>query len=91
MKLNWKVRFNAKNKAFLARFAVAVLLPILGYYGLKTSDLTTWQAVLDVIVKALSNPYVLGMMVVNVINILPDPTTSGLSDSEQALTYTKPK
>ena len=91
MKLNWKVRFNAKNKAFLARFAVAVLLPILGYYGLKTSDLTTWQAVVDVIVKALSNPYVLGMMVVNAINILPDPTTSGLSDSEQALTYTKPK
>lgn len=91
MKLNWKVRFNAQNKAFLSRFAVAVLLPVLVYYGLEASDLTTWQSVFDVIAKALSNPFVLGTMVVNAINILPDPTTAGLSDSEQAMGYELPK
>ncbi len=91
MKLNWKVRFNAQNKAFLSRFAIAVFLPVLVYYGLEASDLTTWQSVWDIIAKALSNPYVLGTMVINAINILPDPTTAGLSDSDNAMNYTEPK
>ena len=40
---------------------------------------------------AISNHYVLGLCVVSVWNALNDPTTAGVSDSENALTYEEPK
>lgn len=86
-KINWKIRFTTKNKAFLARLALAVFVPILTYFGLKAEDLTTWPAVLNLLVSALANPYVLGFTIVNILNVIPDPTTKGLSDSENALGY----
>ena len=89
MKINWKVRF--KNPLFIAQMILAVLTPILAYAGLTVKDLTTWQALGDLLMGALSNPYVLGLVVVSVFNAVTDPTTSGVTDSEQALTYTKPK
>ncbi|MEE0559654.1 MAG: phage holin [Bulleidia sp.] len=87
--MNWKVRF--KNPLFIAQMILAVLTPILAYAGLTVKDLTTWQALGDLLMGALSNPYVLGLVVVSVFNAVTDPTTSGVADSEQALTYTKPK
>lgn len=87
--MNWKVRF--KNPLFIAQMVLAVLTPILAYAGLTVKDLTTWQALGDLLMGALSNPYVLGLVVVSVFNAVTDPTTSGVGDSEQALTYTKPK
>lgn len=87
--MNWKVRF--KNPLFIAQMILAILTPILAYAGLTVKDLTTWQALGDLLMGALSNPYVLGLVVVSVFNAVTDPTTSGVADSEQALTYTKPK
>ena len=87
--MNWKVRF--KNPLFIAQMILAVLTPILAYAGLTVKDLTTWQALGNLLIGALSNPYVLGLVVVSVFNAVTDPTTSGVKDSEQALTYTKPK
>lgn len=87
--MNWKVRF--KNPLFIAQMILAVLTPILAYAGLTVKDLTTWQSLGDLLMGALSNPYVLGLVVVSVFNAVTDPTTSGVADSEQALTYTKPK
>lgn len=87
--MNWKVRF--KNPLFIAQMILAVLTPILAYAGLTVKDLTTWQALGDLLMGALSNPYVLGLVVVSVFNAITDPTTSGVKDSEQALTYTQPK
>lgn len=83
------IRF--KNPLFIAQMILAVLTPILAYAGLTVKDLTTWQALGDLLIGALSNPYVLGLVVVSVFNAVTDPTTSGVADSEQALTYTKPK
>lgn len=87
--MNWKVRF--KNPLFIAQMILAVLAPILAYAGLTFKDLTTWQALGDLLMGALSNPYVLGLVVVSVFNAITDPTTSGVKDSDQALTYTQPK
>lgn len=87
--MNWKVRF--KNPLFIAQMILAVLTPILAYAGLTVKDLTTWQALGDLLMGALSNPYVLGLVIVSVFNAVTDPTTSGVKDSEQALTYTQPK
>ncbi len=86
--INWKVRF--KNPVFYVQLLLAVLTPILAYMGLTMSDLTTWSAVGNVLLQAISNPYILGLVVVSVWNAINDPTTSGVSDSSKALTYNKP-
>lgn len=89
MKLNLIVRF--KNPVFIAQLILSILTPILAYAGLTTQDLTTWKALADLLIGAISNPYVLGLCVVSVWNALNDPTTAGLGDSNNALTYTEPK
>lgn len=89
MKINWKVRF--KNPLFYVQIVLSVLTPILTYLGLTAIDLTTWAKLGDVLLQAISNPYVLSLVIVSVYNALVDPTTKGFSDSENALTYDKPK
>ena len=89
MNINWKVRF--KNPVFIAQLILAILTPILAYAGLTASDMTTWKALGDLIVSAISNPYVLSLVAVSVWNALNDPTTKGVSDSVNALTYDVPK
>ena len=89
MKINWKVRF--KNPMFYVQIFLSVLTPILAYSGLTATDLTTWGKLGDIFVQAVSNPYVLSLVVVSVYNALVDPTTKGFGDSENALTYDSPK
>ena len=89
MKINWKVRL--KNPVFWGQLAVAVVAPILAYLGLSWQDMTTWSTFGGVFVKAISNPVVIVSVLVSVWNLINDPTTKGLSDSAQALTYEKPK
>lgn len=83
MKLNLKVRLQ--NPVFVGQIVMSILVPILGYAGLTVADLTTWRALGDVLLNALSNPYCLGLMVVSVYNALIDPTTPGLKDSQRVL------
>lgn len=89
MKINWNVRF--KNPVFYAQIILAVLTPILAYMGLTMQDLTSWPALWNILCDAVSNPYVLVLVAVSVWNALNDPTTEGLSDSTNVLTYDKPK
>lgn len=86
--MNLKVRF--KNPVFIVQLILAILTPILAYAGLTLQDLTTWKALGDLLLGAISNPYVLGMIAVSVWNALNDPTTSGVKDSQRALSYTQP-
>ena len=83
MKLNLKLRF--KNPVFIAQIVMSILLPILSYAGLTVQDLTTWKALGDILLGAISNPYCLGLMVVSIYNCLIDPTTPGHSDSVSVL------
>jgi phi LC3 family holin len=89
MKINWKVRFN--NPIFWLQLFLSVFTPILAYLGLNASDITTWSIFFDVLGQAVSNPYVLLLVAASVYNSLVDPTTKGFKDSENALTYNKPK
>ena len=89
MNINWKVRI--KNPLFWAEIGLAVLVPILGYFVIKAADLTTWKIFFDVLLEAVKNPYVFALVVVSVWNAIVDPTTKGVSDSKQAMTYTNPK
>lgn len=88
MKINWKVR--AKNPVFWANLAAAVILPILAYMGLNWNDMTSWQALGNVLFQAVQNPVIVVSVVVSIWNLINDPTTKGLSDSEKALDYDKP-
>jgi len=87
--INWKVRF--RNPVFIAQLGLSIFAPILGYFGLTAQDITTWQSAIDLIVKAISNPYVVVIVAVSVWNAVNDPTTKHLSDSEQSKTYKQPK
>ena len=88
MKINLKVRLN--NPVFYVQLFLSVFTPILAYLGLNASDITTWSMFFDVIGQAVSNPYVLSLVAVSVYNSLVDPTTKGVGDSKNALTYKKP-
>lgn len=87
--MNLKVRFN--NPVFIFQLFLAIISPILLYYKLTVQDLTTWTAVWNLITGALMNPYVLGTVLISVWNALNDPTTAGVTDSSQAMTYSKPR
>lgn len=87
--MNLKVRF--KNPVFIVQFILAILTPILAYAGLTVQDLTSWQMLGKILLEAIQNPYVLGLIIVSIWNAINDPTTAGIMDSSQALTYNKPK
>ena len=83
MTINWKVRI--KNKAFWLAVIPAVALvaqavaAVFGY----TIDLTTMVGKLQAVVNA-----VFALLVI--LGIVVDPTTSGISDSERAMSYEEP-
>ena len=87
--MNLKVRF--KNPVFIAQFILAILTPILAYAGLTVQDLTSWQALGEILFNAIQNPYVIGLIVISIWNALNDTTTAGVTDSAQAMTYEVPK
>ena len=84
MNINWTVRI--KNKAFWVALIPAVLLLIqviaaVFGYTLDLSDLG--NKLLDVVNTLFSVLVILGIVI--------DPTTVGVGDSAQALTYEEPK
>lgn len=84
MKINWKVR--VKNKNFWLAIIPAVLLiiqPILTLFGVEI-DLGEIGNALLAIVDAV-------FVVLAMLGIVTDPTTKGIFDSTQAMTYDKPK
>ena len=88
MRINWTVRI--KNPMWWVQIALAVLTPILAYAGLTVEDMTTWAALGDLLLDAVSNPYVLGLVAVSVWNAINDPTTKGMSDDAEVMTLTEP-
>lgn len=84
MKINWMVRI--KNKNFWVAIIPAVLLLIqvvaaVFGYELNLGDLG--NRLLDVVNAAFAVMVILG--------VVNDPTTEGIKDSDQAMTYTAPK
>lgn len=84
MNINWTVRI--KNKTFWLALIPAVLLLIqvvASVFGF-TLDLGDLGDKLIAVVNAL-------FAVLVILGIVTDPTTEGVGDSTQALTYTEPK
>lgn len=82
MKINWKLRL--KNKMTLIAIVMAVIgliYQVMGLVGIVpaiSQDAVTQAAGTVINVLAL-------------MGIITDPTTEGLSDSQQALGYSEPK
>lgn len=82
--INWKVRFA--SKAFWLALIPALLLlvqAIAAVFGF-TLELEGIEARLLDLVNAV-------FTVLVILGIVNDPTTEGLGDSQQAMSYTKPK
>ena len=82
--INWEVRI--KNKAFWVAFIPAVLLlvqVVAAVFGFTLNLGELGNRLLDVVNAAFS--------VLAILGIVADPTTKGLTDSTQALTYKEPK
>lgn len=84
MNINWTVRL--KNKTFwLALIPAGLLLVqvVAAVFGFQLDLGDLGNKLLDV-VNAL-------FTVLAILGIVTDPTTAGVKDSEQAMTYTAPK
>lgn len=88
-KINWKVRF--KNPVFLINIILAIILPILAHLGMNWEEMTTWAKLGGVLLSAIQNPVIVVAVIWSVWNAINDPTTAGIGDSAQALTYKTPK
>lgn len=86
--MNWKIRI--KNPVFWVQIALGAFATALAYAGLTAADMTTWPAVWQIIRQRLPIRYCLFSVACNVWSALNDPTTSGLTDSDRAKSYTAP-
>ena len=82
--LNWKVRLKSKT-FWITMIPLIILLvtQVCDMFGIKI-DLTNAQEKLLSIVTII-------FLILGALGIVNDPTTAGLGDSQQALTYDKPK
>ena len=82
--INWKVRI--KNKNFWIAIIPAVLLlvqVVLAVFGVEIDFGALNERLLAVVNAAF--------VVLTILGIVTDPTTQGISDSTQAMTYDFPK
>lgn len=85
MKINIPVRL--KNPWFWIGLVSIALTAI----GVDPTMFTSWSAVWDAIKDVLANPVQLVTMILAILAVFIDPTTSGITDSNLAMTYRKPK
>ena len=79
--MNWKVRF--KNKTWLTAF-VALIISFV-YQVLAMFDIAP-VITQDSVIQAAN----LVLMMLSAMGVLIDPTTTGITDSRRAMSYTKP-
>ena len=82
--INWKVRL--KNKAFWMAIIPAVLLlvqQLCSLFGIELNMAGVSEQLTAIVGTVFA--------VLSLVGIVNDPTTSGLSDSERAMTYQEPK
>lgn len=84
MKINWIVRIKNKNFWIAVIPAVLLLIQVVAAVFGFTLDLGDLGNKLLAVVNA-------AFAVLSILGIVTDPTTKGISDSAQAMTYIKPK
>ena len=85
MKMNIKVRM--KNPWFWVSLGGIILTAM----GVSADMFTSWGAVIEQAKALVSNPFMLVSVALVVLGVFVDPTTAGVSDSAQALSYSEPR
>ncbi|MCP8849197.1 phage holin family protein [Latilactobacillus curvatus] len=78
MKIDWQARI--RNPQFWFQIAISIATPVGAYFGLKAQDVTSWPIMVDVLGKAVSNPYVLMLVASNVYTTIVNSNTKGVKD-----------
>ena len=82
---------KSKESPVLGRDSSIYITADLGSYGIELGRYDLLAALGEVLFSAIQNPVIVVAILVSVWNAITDPTTKGISDSAQALTYNKPK
>ena len=85
MKINLTVR--AKNPWFW----ISLIGVVLTAMGVSPDMFTSWGAVIEAVKELVTNPFLLGSVIVAILGVLNDPTTAGLGDTNQAMGYKEPR
>ena len=59
--------------------------------GVSPETLTSWAALRQALSDFIGNPFLIGSALVALLGQFIDPTTAGVGDSAQAMTYTVPR
>ena len=84
MNINWKVRIKNKNFWLAIIPAILIMIQVVAEVFGITVDIGDLGDKLISVVNALFSVLV-------ILGVVADPTTAGLGDSDQAMTYTEPK
>lgn len=84
MNINWKVRIKNKNFWVALIPAILLLVQVIGAVFGFSLELGELGDKLLAVVNSL-------FAVLTILGIVTDPTTAGVSDSVQAMTYEEPK
>ena len=82
--INWRVRIKNRNFWITLIPGILLLVQVIAAVFNYTLDLGQLGTKLLEVVNAL-------FAVLAILGIVTDPTTAGIRDSEQAMTYVKPK
>ena len=82
MKINWKLRLQ--NKVTLTSLVLLIITFIYQFLGILGITSSVSEDTITQLVLLLVD-------VLAAIGVVTDPTTKGLSDSEQAMDYVEPK
>ena len=82
LKINWKVRL--RSGPFWAGLISLVLTFVY-------TVLNTFDVIPQIDQKQIMDMIVMLLQIFSFVGVVTDPTTKGLCDSEQAMTYQKPK
>lgn len=82
MGINWKVRF--KHKSFWISLIALISIFLNQIASIFNIDITIFNAQFTELAETL-------LMILVLLGIVVDPTTDGIKDSDQALTYTTPR
>jgi phi LC3 family holin len=87
--INWKVRFQNRSwvVAFFSQLLIVAQIIIAGLNSLGVIHFQLTDKTVNDFMACLNAV----LIVLSLLGIVQDPTTKGLSDSENALKYEKPK
>lgn len=85
MKINWLVRFKHPI------FWIGLVALFFATIGVEASALTSWPLLIGCLKDFISNPFAIGSVIVALVGYVTDFTTKGVRDTDQAMSYFKPK